>query len=286
MKRSCDYCVKRKVRCDSLQSCQKCQRADPPLECTFLRPINKRGPKHPRAATLQKDLYIVAEPQARRRHDTRLEVPELVTRNRRSISFSRSASSVVSLSDLPSEPLQRPVLSPAHTSSDSPERIRFSTLRQFITVYRSRIYPVWPVVDSSTLLTRLEDGGQTMEVYVMATALCAATMMQLRLPALKEDPTATSARMESECTRAQSLCDYREHPTLDTVLTSFFLHIYHANIENRNSSMSFVQEAISFARLLGLDNDVTGEQGNTGSSVDGQSLFWLLWITGRYREYF
>jgi hypothetical protein len=43
-KRSCDYCRKKKTRCDSEvnQPCTKCKRAN--ADCTFLVEQKKRGP--------------------------------------------------------------------------------------------------------------------------------------------------------------------------------------------------------------------------------------------------
>ena len=44
-KRSCDFCVRRKTKCDNNRPCQKCLEAKPPLQCTYLKPVLKRGPK-------------------------------------------------------------------------------------------------------------------------------------------------------------------------------------------------------------------------------------------------
>ncbi|KAI9744326.1 MAG: hypothetical protein M1818_002478 [Claussenomyces sp. TS43310] len=49
MKRACDSCIKRKLRCDGGHPCTRCQQAGV-QECRFLKPVLKRGPKGSAAA--------------------------------------------------------------------------------------------------------------------------------------------------------------------------------------------------------------------------------------------
>ncbi|KAM0519577.1 hypothetical protein ACHAPE_003756 [Trichoderma viride] len=79
-------------------------------------------------------------------------------------------------------------------------------------------------------------------------------MAQLNLGEMEDMSShITSEYLEKECNRLRALTSYRENPSVEGALTSFFLHVYHARADNRNASMLFLQEGISIARLLRLD---------------------------------
>lgn len=156
------------------------------------------------------------------------------------------------------------------------------------------MYPVWPVVHTPSLLARLEqldqDDNDDKEIYILATALSAATMTQLSLAPLENDSQLVdNTFMEKECQRVRSQVDYREHPSVESSLTSFFLHVYHAKTDHRNSAMMYLQEAIALARLLHLD-DISSTSNHDGrflteeriqQSHQATLLYPLLWVSER-----
>ncbi|KAE8440638.1 hypothetical protein EG329_007004 [Mollisiaceae sp. DMI_Dod_QoI] len=156
-------------------------------------------------------------------------------------------------------------------------------LETIIEAYEARMFPVWPVIGTETLLQLLRT-GECGDAYVAATALCAATMAQLLLPPMiVQDRTFTGQEIEKECTRARAFCDYRERPDLYAVLTSFFLHVYHAKVDNQNSALLYIQEAIVLARLLRLDDDeLQCSEKDFEGLANGKVIYLLLWVTERY----
>ena len=134
MKRACDCCIRRKVRCDGFQPCRKCRDASPSLNCTYLKPIQKRGPKVPRVRAASHDYSEY--PQQREGQDG--EENSGVNGYTPSRQPSRTPSSKHSTS---------PPRSP--TVCYAPNRVHSSILRMVIEVYRSRMYPVWPVIDDA-----------------------------------------------------------------------------------------------------------------------------------------
>lgn len=233
-KRSCDFCVQRKTRCDNSRPCRKCLDAQPPLDCTYSRPVLKRGPKTSKL-TQRCNWKWRAEGQ---------KLPRIAN------SYPNSDSVGIA----------------AEVSASLKTRwIALSILKPIIECYSSRMYPVWPVLHASSLLARLEEVETNTlaslpslscidDVYIMALALCSATMAQLNLGEMEDvPPHVTSEYLEKECNRLRALTNYRENPSVEGALTSFFLHVYHAKADNRNASMIFLQEGISIARLLRLD---------------------------------
>ncbi|KAL6803168.1 hypothetical protein GGI42DRAFT_21300 [Trichoderma sp. SZMC 28013] len=262
-KRSCDFCVQRKTRCDNGRPCRKCLDAQPPLECTYLKPVLKRGPKTSKL-TQRCNWKWRIDPQ----------IPSPASPGRVDPNSARAA-----------------VNAPAY---DKAERLPLSILRPVIEAYSSRMYPVWPVLHVPDLINELEklETSDTPydDVYPMTLALCSATMAQLNLTAMKDiPPHVTSEYLEKECNRHRNLTNYREHPSVEGALTSFFLHVYHAKADNRNASMVYLQEGISIARLLRLDrielescrlpNDP--DDGQTPVTAHKRLIYILLWVSER-----
>ncbi|KAL7806386.1 hypothetical protein V8C44DRAFT_339064 [Trichoderma aethiopicum] len=260
-KRSCDFCVQRKTRCDNGRPCRKCLDAQPPLECTYLKPVLKRGPKTSKLTQRCNWKWKVdAQRLASDQINSNLEGADV-----------RDAS-----------------------AKSKPDRVPLSTLRLIIEAYRSRMYPVWPVIHVEDLLGRLDElessESPNSDAYTMALALCAATMAQLNLTAMEDvQPHINSEYLEKECNRCRNLRNYREHPSIEGALTSFFLHVYHAKADHRNASMTYLQEGISIARLLRLDRIEVESDPFSHDSINGQGpvtshkrlIYILLWVSER-----
>lgn len=96
-------------------------------------------------------------------------------------------------------------------------------------------------------------GNTDNEAYILAVALSAATGAQLQLPIFGTENKIDAAYLAAEVCRCRSIYEYREKSSYDAVLTSFFLHIYYATLLKPRSSMMFLQEAITFAKLLEIE---------------------------------
>ncbi|KAK1246542.1 hypothetical protein MKX08_000344 [Trichoderma sp. CBMAI-0020] len=271
-KRSCDFCVQRKTRCDNGRPCRKCLDAQPPLDCTYSRPVLKRGPKTSKL-TQRCNWKWRAEGQ---------KLPRIAGSYLDSDSVGTAAE-----------------ISVSHCLKT--ERLALSLLKPIIEHYSSRLYPVWPVLYASSLLARLEEVETNTlaslaslafidDVYIMVLALCSATMAQLNLGEMEDMSSCiTSEYLEKECNRLRALTSYRENPSVEGALTSFFLHVYHARADNRNASMLFLQEGISIARLLRLDRIESEPSQLLNGWIDNQTtiiaqkrlVYILLWVSER-----
>ncbi|KAE8137628.1 hypothetical protein BDV38DRAFT_271209 [Aspergillus pseudotamarii] len=214
-KRACDECITRKVKCSGAWPCDTCRSAPKQVKCTYLKPARRRGPKV-------------------RRHTGKIDSVSSVSETDASASLNGGAS---------------------NDSHDGHKTISRSVLERVVRWYQHSSYSVWPVIDAEVLVWRLAgDGDHDTNIYCLVTALCAATMAQLQLPPLiDEGQVVDCAVMASECIRLREKSNYRESLDMKSILVSFFLHVYHAKINKRNSAMMFIQEAISGARLLKLD---------------------------------
>ena len=154
-------------------------------------------------------------------------------------------------------------------------------LASVVRLYQRASYSVWPVVNTEVLLEKLEGGTQDVGTLCLAMALCAATMAQLELaPMPVDDRAVDSAAMASECMRLREANKCQGHLDMRSILVSFFLHVYHAKINKQNSAMMFIQEAVSGARLLKLDEGVDGLD-VPDIVANGEIVFLLLWVSER-----
>lgn len=162
-------------------------------------------------------------------------------------------------------------------------------LSRVVNEYKTQCYGVWPVIRSNVLLEQLLDPFfDEPSVYGLTTALCAATMAQLNMNPIAcyvggESIVIDGSYLSQECIRIREQYQYREHLDICWVLASFFLHVYHAKIDKRNSALMFVQEALILARLLGLDQDSQALQLSAAWQVvdNGEIIIPLLWVTER-----
>ncbi|KAJ5513529.1 hypothetical protein N7463_003081 [Penicillium fimorum] len=111
-------------------------------------------------------------------------------------------------------------------------------------------------------------------------AVCAATMAQLHLdPLVDGSRTVDSTTMAQICLRVRASCDSRgANLDLRSVLVSFFLHVYHAKVNQQNSAMMFIQEAMAGARIMRLNE---GSSHEDGLITNKALVFPLLWVSER-----
>lgn len=248
-KRACDNCISRKVRCSGATPCETCSDAAKPVTCTYLRPARKRGPK---------------------------------ARRLRRGPFADSKEPSSGLGGSPERPSDK--------SGGLPGRISRSVLALIVRHYRESSYSVWPVINADGFLREINDiepensDPQAAMFDCLVTSLCAATMAQLHLaPIWDGSVLVDSSVMGRTCLRIRDdyNCD-RGNIGICSILTSFFLHVYHAKLNQRTAAMLYIQEAIAGARVLGLDR--ISRLHNVQDShliVNKELIFPLLWVTER-----
>jgi hypothetical protein len=301
MKRACDRCICRKVKCDGCQPCLTCTLALQQHPCTYLLPAGKRGPKSSKGAKRRQKDQLPSEPRQSSRpkaqsqdgqmSDGRTESSDVLRETTPNITTSVLTPVSLSVALNPPPSISIPVsfsssCPTCHCLSShqySSARVSLSVLQTIVDVYRLRMYPVWPVVHVNILIKQLQEPCFNQDIYVLATSLCAATMAQLHIE--NTEPPLSSHDMERECVRAREACDYRKHPTVNHILVSFFLHVYHAKMDNRNAALLYLQEGLSLARLWRLDDAASlQEQYDVESPADCKVLYLLLWVSERYKR--
>lgn len=286
----CDGCALRRVRCDGGRPCKECQKRL--LTCTTLRITRKRGPKGPRQSTSQKVRHLQRQLQ--------LANSAEVSVRRRDGATSQPTSPGAS-SSFASPHFQRSSLL---ISGPSPKYrpLPLETYCKFLGIFQERLYSVWPVLDCSGLITRLVNDEHDHEAWTLAASVCAGVIAQLRLPEHRQVTTpslsastfskvcqtqaaisvqTTCQHFNADTTHFRALCDYRERPSIFSLLSSFFLHIYCANSDLLSTAGFHLRDSLTQAHMLGLHRPNT----YAGLSADERELrlrvYWVLFVSER-----
>jgi hypothetical protein len=313
VRRACDCCRRKKIRCDTSLPCGNCRTKS--LTCTYLHSPKMKGrEKSQDSAGLGSIFQSNGEPvyEGQQRLPTSSSSPT-------SLEYQFACSldnlqpnlpsniSVASHNDAASLSVGSPVYPetygapglvarPAASEDsyngwpDKKPRIQVSIvdLLPLIEMYFDHLFPIMPVLDRNKYLNSkvLEDQvALPPGEHALLTAVSALTIVQLSLPGHfvpNDIPTISAGMLIEECLRTRHSCNYIENPNLSTVLTSFFLFGYYGNLEKHNQARHFLHEAISFAEAIKLDDEVYLSQLETRQEQWYRRTFWLLFITERY----
>jgi hypothetical protein len=171
------------------------------------------------------------------------------------------------------------------TWDDTPNysyKIPVAHLLLYLDIYHHKLYPVWPIVNKDSIITRLCLQTPDPEAYILASSICIATILQLQLTASDLDGSLLQPELimeEIESLRRAN--DYREHPSIDSLRSSFFLHVAYLHMKKQRTSTLTLREAISMAHMLDLHKASHYGVLSFEDAGDHLRILWLLFITER-----
>ena len=298
-RRVCDACAVRRVRCDGFSPCIRCKDAE--LDCTRVRPRLKSGPKGVKKRTLER-LAKVQEAQPHVRPLRPEYLRSSANNNDSPIAWTHSP-----LDDPDHIALTFPNLEPRTAEAWStinsqgidvnvgqfdpptwddipnhPYKITSHHLLLYLDIYHHKLYPVWPIVDKDSLTTRLCLQTPDAEAYILASSICIATVLQLQLTASDLDGSLLQPELiMDEIESLRRVHDYREHPSIDSLRSSFFLHVAYLHMKKQRTSTLTLREAISMAHMLDLHKASHYDNMSVEDAGDHLRMLWLLFITER-----
>jgi hypothetical protein len=152
-------------------------------------------------------------------------------------------------------------------------------------MYKENLYGIWPLLNVEHLIRQLSNEPSNPEIYALATSLSGATLSNLDQVILHEsllEPVSAEAFIK-ESRRARATFDYMEPVTLNTTLTSYFLHIFYGRQPlHKQTAVFYIREAITFAQLCGMHIEETYSQFNIKDQQVMRKLYFLLFMTERY----
>lgn len=272
---ACDPCSIRKIKCHGGSPCEQCLATS--LSCSYERKRKKSGPKGPRKRT--KEAIEQAQRSSKR---TRQSLNDNGLNTTTALMTQSSLAQTDRTSDTNGSPNSQGSDGVYDSSSTVPvqgnDRVPLSSLTHYMNIYHHYLYVVWPVVKHQELLARLSDTNNRI-AYALATSICSATIAQLRLPT--DDHGQSSHSIAYEAEKSRLMLDYPMHQTVDALLTCFFLHVYYSNTGKIAKSTLLLREAIAYAHILGLHQDLFYTDLDTETSQYHLRIAWILFITDR-----
>ncbi|EGE83832.2 C6 transcription factor [Blastomyces dermatitidis ATCC 18188] len=263
MKQVCDNCRRRKLKCNRLYPCDRCQSAL--LRCAYTDVLQRKGPKF-------RTVY------------PRSSASSIGDQSPRSYFFPTPPNSALS-GDFDcslTHQFAPPFLLPGSmiSTDDSswndtsnlqlaPTRLSPLVILAHVNVYLKYLFPIMPVIAPDQVLAdSSEPECLSPQRYALLVALCAATHIQLKLdgPALHDRPDAgittvhdgtliSGEGLLSEALRARSDYDLIESPSIDSLLTSFYLLASYGNLDKQDHAWYYLCQALFMAHTLGLHQE-------------------------------
>lgn len=262
--RPCDACAVRKVKCDLENPCSRCIQHY--LECSNSRRRGKSGPK-------------------RIHEKTRRSIQKI------SIYDGRGEAETDEIKGIKTNGIKAIRADCSHCS------IPFEKIIPFIEIYQIWFYSIWPITSSSTLVSRI--GSGTIDSCIMldennaneitfACALCATICQQLTFlsykpPEMEYPEDISASEFAQEVLRIRLFHEYRQKPTVNTLLCLFFMYAYYTNKKGEHNTAAFyLREAVSLVQILGLTRTRSYKICTVTESHLLQKVYYNVLIAERY----
>jgi len=254
VKRACDACHRRKVKCidGSTRSCKNCAAAG--LTCTYNAIPQKKGPKGSRAK-------VISELRETQRQSTQ-----------------RPSFDPDGIAQSPAYLKQCGLLS---------TEVITSSVDYFFT----HLYPTQPILHRARVGETIAMMDTNIEAYCLVVSLCSYMMIQpnMVLPPgalegleIRAQSTLQLGQMLlQEALRVRKGYDYVETPTVWTIVTSFFLFGSFFCLDKQNTAWFHLREATTLALIMGMHDEAHYRITDLADSQRRRCLYWLLFVTER-----
>jgi Fungal Zn(2)-Cys(6) binuclear cluster domain/Fungal specific transcription factor domain len=262
IKRACDACHRRKVKCTGGLPCRNCTQAT--LSCTYNAIPQKKGPKGSRAK-------VISELRETQRQ---CEAANLQQRLSDPMGF------------------DSPPMSPNFMRT--PGVLIQETIDGCIDFFFMHMHPTMPILDRGRLQQQVQEIERSSEAYCLISSLCAFMMIQPGLPgSLRASGdgnfignTVSGKALLEESLRVRKSYNYIETPSTNTVIISFFLFACYFGLDKHNTAWFYLREATTLAEILGMQQEGSYISGDPSENARKRRLFWQLFVTERYSTLF
>lgn len=249
VKRACDACHRRKVKCDGINPCRNCSSAQ--LSCTYNAIPQKKGPKGSRAK-------VISELRETQRQT-------LSSRNR-----GIGAAAIPSLAPTPGLLTNEMV---KHCLDYFFENM-YSTMPILI---RQRLeqQAMFPEnIDAYCLLTSL------CAMVLLQPGMTLPGSDPYAFDAVGANMLSTTLLMD-ETVRVRKGLDYLSTPTHNAICTSYFLYACHHILDLQPKAFFHLREATTLAQMTDMHKEETYLNWDAPESSRRRRLYWLLFIAER-----
>jgi hypothetical protein len=260
VKRACDACHRRKVKCDGINPCRNCSSAQ--LSCTYNAIPQKKGPKGSRAK-------VISE----------------LRENQRQTSLSAKVQALMQGLAGASTSTTTTGLAPA------PGLLSGDLVKACVHFFFDHMYPQMPILDRRTLEQQMPYLEQNPDAYCLVAALCAFVMLQpgMTMPAgdpfnLDMVPAANipaSQILLDEAIRVRRGCEDLDNVSFNALATNMFIFGCYYGHAMHEKAWYYLREASTMVHMVGMDKEEYLINLDPTDSSRRRRLYWLLFVLER-----
>ncbi|ODA79064.1 hypothetical protein RJ55_04655 [Drechmeria coniospora] len=257
VKRACDACHRRKVKCDGINPCRNCSSAQ--LSCTYNAIPQKKGPKGSRAK-------VISE----------------LRETQRQTSLSAKVQS--RMNGIPCPPTN-PALGP------TPGLLTSELVKDCAQFFFDNLYAQAPILDRRQVEQQVLYMEQNRDAYCLMTSLCAFVMLQPGMAMPPGDPynldmmpganIISSQLLLEEAIRVRKGYDYLDSITLNALATNYFLFGCYNGQEMHDKAWYYLREATTMIHMIGMSKEEYYLQFDAAEATRRRRLYWLFFVTER-----
>jgi len=257
VKRACDACHRRKVKCDGINPCRNCSASQ--LSCTYNAIPQKKGPKGSRAKVIN----------------------ELKEKERQTSLSAKVQNRLNGINSPPSSP----------TLAPTPGLLQNDMVKACIEFFFAHMYPTMPILHRQRLEQQALYMDQTLDTYCLLTSMCAFVLLQPGMTVPGTDPYSldsmpganivTSTLLMDEAIKVRKGYDYMDSPTLNSLCTSYFLFGCYYALDLHDKAWFHLREASTLVHMVGMNKEATYMQYDSIESSRRRRLYWLFFVTER-----
>jgi hypothetical protein len=163
-------------------------------------------------------------------------------------------------------------------------------IKDCVEFFFTNMYPTLPILHRGRLEQQAMYADQNVDTYCLLTSLCAFMMIQpgmgipgdpLGLDSLPGANLISGNLLLEETLRVRKSYDHLETPTMNSLVTSFFLFGCYFGLDLHNKAWFHLREATTLAHILGMQKEETYLQFDAVESSRRRRLYWLLFVTER-----
>jgi len=258
VKRACDACHRRKVKCDGINPCRNCSASQ--LSCTYNAIPQKKGPKGSRAKVIN----------------------ELKEKERQTSLSAKVQNRMNGLNNQPTSP----------TLAPTPGLLQSDMIKECLEFFFAHMYPMMPILHRQRLEQQVMYMDQSLDTYCLLTSLCAFVLLQPGMTVPGTDPFSydsmpganivTSTLLMEETIRVRKGYDYMDSPSLNSLCTSYFLYGCYYAVDLHDRAWFHLREAMTLVHMVGMNKETTYRQFDSIESSRRRRLYWLFFVTERY----
>lgn len=253
VKRACDACHRRKVKCDGTNPCRNCGTAQ--LGCTYNAVPQKKGPKGSRAK-------VISELRENQRQTS------LAVRVHNRISG----------------------LEPPPSEAATPGLLTGEIVRSCLDFFFTHLSHRLPFLNREQIDQQIPNMEKNRDVYCLLSSLCAFTALQpgMAMPGIQDDPQhsmsynmVASMLLLEDTLRVRKNYELLDHITFNALATNFFiLACYHSH-EAHDKAWFYLREAITMIHLISMDKEEQYRGLDAGEASRRRRLYWLFYVHER-----